>query len=241
MIENDYNKPISDINQIELGPGLIPKNRDEFENIVEKPCLPACLFLYDRNIRTIESSCNNVNNSYAFITIDYNSLSEENRQVLKQLVEEGIIQFNLEEQIREIRERAIDHIKMEYECDGINFEEYTLEDLVELSNINRGMDPYFLIKLKITENSTVGMIQDKFMQIVSRFQEQDVLYGRITRDKIEALVEQYGNKFTIEELAESFGYVYDEELDIYWENQELYNKHKQYQEKQKKVLEDKYK
>lgn len=130
---------------------------------------------------------------------------------------------------------------MEYECDGINFEEYTLEDLVELSNINRGMDPYFLIKLKITENSTVGMIQDKFMQIVSRFQEQDVLYGRITRDKIEALVEQYGNKFTIEELAESFGYVYDEELDIYWENQELYNKHKQYQEKQKKVLEDKYK
>lgn len=96
------------------------------------------------------------------------------------------------------------------------------------------------IKVSVLEDDTVGRVSDRFIQIVSAFQQQDVLYGRITREylieEIKAYVGQEvdpDEKF-IEEFATSIrGYVYDGELDIFWRTQDLYNKHKKYQEQQK--------
>lgn len=56
--------------------------RDELKKIVELPCVPVALSLYDKNIRTRESDANqnSIKKGYAEISIDINSLSEENRQ-----------------------------------------------------------------------------------------------------------------------------------------------------------------
>jgi len=100
MIENSYSKTIADVEPINsvdvLNYGgteeVIVATRDDLRKIVEEPCLAACLYLYDRNIRTVNSSANrqNIGNN-GWIGIDYDSLSESNRKILEQLMSEGII------------------------------------------------------------------------------------------------------------------------------------------------------
>lgn len=66
------------------------------KKIVELPCVPVALSLYDKNIRTRESDANqnSIKKGYAEISIDINSLSEENREILRKN-----IQNNMSEQL----------------------------------------------------------------------------------------------------------------------------------------------
>lgn len=209
---NSYNKPISEIPAID-GQALgytpewaIVKGREDLRMIIEEPCLAACLTLYDKNIQTVNSSANERNRGgKAYIGINYDSLEENNKQILKRLVEEGIVEpLNLSDNKGQRGGREVS------------------------------------IKVPVFEDDTVGKVSDRFLQIVSAFHQQDVLYGRITREglieEIKGFVGQEvepDEKF-IEEFATSIReYVYDEELDIFWKTQDLYNKHKKYQEQQK--------
>ena|SRR3989344_6859877 len=58
--------------------------KENISELVELPLIKACQNLYDKNIKTLESSANfaDVNRGYAHIVIDYNSLSEENKQII---------------------------------------------------------------------------------------------------------------------------------------------------------------
>lgn len=210
MIENDYNKKISEIPAIEGteylegvsggSEGKIVENREILRKFIEAPCLPACLALYDKNIRTHSSSANkqNIGNT-GDIKIYYHSLDENNKQIANQLIDTGIAIFN--------------------------------------SHINSwNPEESITISVPINREDTVGIVSDRFMQIVSQFQQQDVLYGRLTYKDI--LEEASANGISPEGIIEVFEYIYDEELDIYWLNQELYNKHKQYQDKLKEQVED---
>lgn len=71
----------------------IVKDREDLRRIIEEPCLDACLTLYDKNIQTVSSSANEGNRGgEAYICINYDSLEEDNKQILKRLIEEGIVE-----------------------------------------------------------------------------------------------------------------------------------------------------
>lgn len=72
---------------------VIVSKRDILEKIIDLPCLAACQYLYDCNIRTTGSSANYQNvTDFGTIEIDYNSLDEENKKIYYQLVETGILE-----------------------------------------------------------------------------------------------------------------------------------------------------
>lgn len=62
--------------------------RSQILELVEEPCLPACLELYDKNIFTTSSSANG-NTNIAEIVIAYDYLSDENKSVIESLRLEG--------------------------------------------------------------------------------------------------------------------------------------------------------
>ena len=86
--------------------GAIARDRSALKLFIEEPCLAACEYLYDCNIRTIDSSANRKNvNGHASIGIDYDSLSDENKKVYHSLVQEGIL-ANEELEYNEYHTRA---------------------------------------------------------------------------------------------------------------------------------------
>lgn len=83
---------ISDVPRIFQTAGIPIATREKIKLIVDKPLVKACLILYDKNIRTTGTSANiNDIGSYAWITIDYDNLSEENKRIAEQYcqVEQG--------------------------------------------------------------------------------------------------------------------------------------------------------
>jgi hypothetical protein len=63
------------------------RKREELDEIVEAPLLEAARVLYDKGIRTTGSSANgkDVSTGFAFISIDYDSLSDENKEVAERI------------------------------------------------------------------------------------------------------------------------------------------------------------
>lgn len=218
MIENSYNKKISEITSINSGDfgfdteEAIVKHREDLRKIIEEPCLPACLTLYDKNIQTVNSSANKREiGGQAYIGINYDSLDENNKKVLDKLIEDGMIEkLNLSDNPKQRGGRDI------------------------------------MVKVPVFEDDTVGRVSDRFMRIVSAFQQQDVLYGKHDEEQLfQHVFEVYGELLHPDEngnvefeevkdiIVTAYGYVYDKELHIFWETQDLYDKHKRFQEQQK--------
>ncbi len=65
-------------------------NKDEIREVINEPLWPVIEFLYDNNIQTIDSAANN---GRAYITINRNTLSDENKKIIDKLVAQGI--FNI--------------------------------------------------------------------------------------------------------------------------------------------------
>jgi len=73
---------ISDIKSIPEGWNELIRNKSRIVEIVELPLVKACEVLYDKNVRTLESSANSTNiGGFARICIDYNSLTVENQKI----------------------------------------------------------------------------------------------------------------------------------------------------------------
>lgn len=64
--------------------GLQILNKENIKDFVEKPLVEACEIFWDKNIKTLESSANfqNIQNE-GYIGLDFNSLSEENKEVAR--------------------------------------------------------------------------------------------------------------------------------------------------------------
>ena len=75
--------------------GCIPLSRESIKYYADEACLEACELLYDLNVQTCYSGGNvdgkEDTDGDAFIGISYDTLSEENKNVVKQLIESGII------------------------------------------------------------------------------------------------------------------------------------------------------
>lgn len=90
------------------------------------------------------------------------------------------------------------------------------------------------IKTPINEETTVGDVKKDFMQVLSSLKIQDVLYGRYSRDEVIQYIKScYGQDIEIdEELIKDIGFCYCSDEDIYFENEELLNKHLKYKNRE---------
>ena len=222
--------------------------RDKLPNVIEKPCLEACIDLYDKNIRTVAS---NSNIQYAtigphesrglFIHIDYNSLSGENKRIAHELQNKKLVEINTNDTYGGITKKVI--IKGEPEKTTRSF----------------GRPVY-----------NIQAFEEKSVRIAEMFQDQDVLYGRYKPEEVVQQIldteniqdEETGKKFllqnniftendtinpegVVEFLSKkndvviiddpkhhyrtiNFGKVYDEETGEFWANNELLQKHREF-------------
>jgi|TARA_B100001964_G_scaffold244993_1_gene329258 hypothetical protein len=74
---------IKDVEPVPQGAGQWVRTRNDLERLVETPLLAACGQLYDKNVPTNASTANanNVALGQANISIDYDALSSENREI----------------------------------------------------------------------------------------------------------------------------------------------------------------
>ena len=74
----------------------IPLSRESIKHYADEACVEACELLYDLNIRTIFSGANvdgqENTDTNAFIGISYDALSEENKNIVKKMIAQGIIE-----------------------------------------------------------------------------------------------------------------------------------------------------
>lgn len=82
-------KKIKDVLPTNFGRNTLIKSREQINEIVEEPLLLACQILYDKNIKTVDSTANAKNLregiGCAGIAIEYDSFSEENRKIAEAL------------------------------------------------------------------------------------------------------------------------------------------------------------
>lgn len=101
----------------------------------------------------------------------------------------------------------------------------------------------FQILVPCNEEDTVGIVSDRFMAIVSKFQKQDLLYGKtdvaemfdfmtdhsVYSEDLQKIMKNGTFEQKVDLVLEWFPeYVYDKELHVFWHSRELYNKHLQY-------------
>jgi hypothetical protein len=88
---------ITKILPIEEG-GINIEKENDLEDIVEAPLLDACKLLYGKRIETVFSSANqkDILDGYAYIVVDLEKLSEENKQIALAIGELGRIHGSIE-------------------------------------------------------------------------------------------------------------------------------------------------
>jgi len=85
--ENQNKHLLTDVERIHESRAQVIKTKEEIAKYVERPLLKACEALWDRGIRTLESSANKEDHKargYAYIVVDYGSLSDENKKIVDQ-------------------------------------------------------------------------------------------------------------------------------------------------------------
>jgi hypothetical protein len=180
--------------------GIIVKDRSDIEKIVEGPCLEACLDLYDKNIRTIDSGANkNDIGRNGFIGINYDSLDDENKKVVAKLVQKGLIPpFTLSDNPKQRGGRDFNIIVQVFDTD----------DVIDISNKFLQVTNFFQ-----TQDVLYGQISyEQGLKIVDYYAGEKIDMSESDRFQ----------------FAIDIGYVYDENLKCFWENAELARKHNIY-------------
>ena len=109
------------------------------------------------------------------------------------------------------------------------------KDRIVLSRGHGESEPIKIIKIRtlINEDTTVGDVKRAFMDIISTLKIQDVMYGRYSYEELVRIIKAaYGEDIDIdEELIKACGYCYCQDDDVYFESEELLNKHLRYKQR----------
>ena len=197
----DYSKKIKDIDPIEETTVII--TRDDLNQFIEEPCLDACRYLYDNNIKTYMSSANKSNiGGYGYIDIELNSLSMENKQIILNLLE----QEEMKDKLELSTGHGSDHVRIIKIKSPINENTTTGEVRNDFMRI---------VELFKVQDVLYG--RNTYEEIVAEIKDT---YG-IDENNID------------KELIQDFGYFYCEEDNIYFKSQELLTKHLNYMHREK--------
>ena len=194
-------KKIKDVECIQSC-GNVLLTRDNMKDYIEEPCLDACRYLYDLNIRTFWASANKQNvGNVGEIGINFDSLSTQNQQIflemLKKEINRDVIFMYMADDIFKFRQIYI--------RPPIN-EETTVGDVKESF-------------MKIISNLKM---QDVLYGRFSREEVIEYIRGMASCRDLDV------DEETIKEL----GFCYCKEDDIYFKNEELLRKHLAYKERE---------
>jgi hypothetical protein len=179
--------------------------------IVDEPCLKACEYLYDCNIRTIGSSANGTNfTDYGEITIEYSTLSDENKEIFKFLENKGFIsEYGLD--------KTHDQFSIVIPMDETTTVEEFSKKMEALAKHFKQQD---ILYGNYTETQMVDFLQ-KSWDRWGNFIMKEVEKGNIEKDENGSL----DCKQTITVYNKYLGYYYDEKEEKYWLDKSLYDKH----------------
>ena len=118
----------------------IPMNRDAIAGYIDEPCIEACQKLYDLNIKTYISGiyigAGDDELGIAYIGLVYDTLSEENKKIVHQMIETGVING-----IFDNREQGIGFtISLEVNINSNSLVGNISDKLVQLANMFRQQD-----------------------------------------------------------------------------------------------------
>ena len=190
-------------------------NEEDLNDIVELPLLNACKDLFRKNIRTIMSSCNKFNviglnkyagdkeagenmkfmysygEGYAWIMLDYDSLSEENKLIISKYHHQQ-------------ENRFVYSIKYEdnLEASPSDFKENYIESLLT----PHYKDRVIVMRYELSQNTTAKEVNDYFLGITSSLKFQ--------QDKLDVKEEE---RYKLFELANKYKKQL-EQLEIYVDN-----------------------
>ena len=111
------------------------------------------------------------------------------------------------------------------------------KDTVSLSTDHGGKPVKVLsIKTPINDSSTIGDVKKSFMQVISKFKMQDVLYGRYSYEELVQMLEKsFGENLVDIDLIKELGYCYCSDEYVYYKSEELLNKHLKYKNREKEL------
>jgi hypothetical protein len=138
---------IADIEPITESRNTEIKNREDLVGLVEGPLLSACQELYDKNIRTTSTSANknNIQSGFVGLDIEFDTLSDRNREIGKTLGEvsffDGMnilhidIPITASSTFGEVQAKA-EEIARKFERQPYSVITYTLQDLRKFYSID---------------------------------------------------------------------------------------------------------
>jgi hypothetical protein len=146
--------PITEIKAIEKNRGELIKTRDQIRDYVEPPLTAACQYLWDMNVQTLASSANSKDVGYeAYVIIDFNSLSENNRTVGKEVGDylenndgKPAIKINVpvsaQTTAAEIKEKFLDVAEMFKKQKAVWIPSYSIQDLRKIYALDPNDERY---------------------------------------------------------------------------------------------------
>lgn len=223
LIKDLYSIDMSVVNKIKIGNSLTREisgwdhaiqNSKDVLYYAEPACYEAMLYLFNNNIRTTFNDTDCVSTKTAKsglcrIRINYDTLSDDNKVIANDLI--------IEKKATKFMDGLIDSIEVFVPCN---------------------------------KEDTIEEVSNRLMNLVSRFKYQDILFGYkdakyyydyyTSEKKRNNLDKDYFvngiNKDSVLEFTRDFldlDIVYDEDNDIYWDCEEYYLKHKNFEENKK--------
>lgn len=192
----------------------IPKNRDAILLYADEPCVAACQLLYDLNIQTFSSGAHvdgeENKEGIGFIGIIYDTLSDQNKKIVLDMIASGIIPpltngegrgyglvFNLEVKIKS--DSLVGDVS---------------DQLLALASYFKPQDVLYgrMTKEEMQSSYFVKIDENKYLD--------NLTYGMVTYDEMNVLLPQY--------VAYQCENMYSDDGETYFISEDLLQKHLKY-------------
>ena len=184
--------------------------------------------------------------------INLEGVTIKRKEDLKRFVEEPCLEacealydLNIETYMSSANKNNVgDYGYIQIICDSLSEEnKQILLRMLEVENnkgrvyLGRGHgsehEKFIGLQISINEDTTVEDVKRAFRDIISTLKIQDVMYGRYSYEELVRIIKvAYGEEIDIdEELIKAMGYCYCPDDDVYFEGEELLNKHLRYKQR----------
>lgn len=199
----DRNTKIADIKAIPESRHQIPQDEAHMEALFELPVREACMKLFDTGVETTTSSANGENDlsqGSAHIFVNYDSLSEKNKEVARSLAK------TITEEGKEPDPNQSDN-------------ETAL-------NLNRNQDGKRILQMRVplTDASTVGEVEGRFRIYTDQFENQRIDW--IKPDTFQGVCDANGVSPTDtkpEDFVREFGYYLDTNSGLFYQSKFIFD------------------
>ncbi|MEI8270689.1 MAG: hypothetical protein WCG45_04935 [bacterium] len=186
------------ISAIEKSRGISITKKEQIKELVEQPLVKACEIFWDKNIKTYESSANNKNikEGFCWVRIDFNALSEENKNIGMQIGEQQ--ENNLGENTLEIK-----------------------IPITEVATIDEISNSAIEIANKFQKQKALWVNPITLDETISHYEKR---YGSKYPEAVTEEKERLSQPGVWEEECRKLGYFFDVKTQKAYKSEELYNK-----------------